>query len=105
MLLPVSPATQNTFYYRNMNSYSEIQGDLSTYFDNEKHAEKTLPIFRWSTAHDSNIKEYGKCSAVHLDRIHSSDSCTCTNTNCSIGQHISDIDYVFNDNVTRASDV
>ena len=55
------------------------------------------PIFRWSTAKDCNIKEYGKCSAVHLDRIHISDSCTCTNSNCSNRQHISDIDNLFDD--------
>ena len=62
--------------------------------NNEKHADKIPPIFRWSNAKDCNIKEYGKCSAFHLDRIHISDSCTCTNSNCSNRQHISDIDNV-----------
>ena len=65
--------------------------------NNEKHADKIPPIFRWSNAKDCNIKEYGKCSAVHLDRIHISDSCTCTNSNCSNRQHISDIDNLFDD--------
>ena len=73
--------------------------------NNEKHADKIPPIFRWSYAKDCNIKEYGKCSAVHLDRIHISDSCTCTNSNCSNIQHISDIDKLFDDicNVLRVS--
>ena len=65
--------------------------------NNEKHADKMPPIFRWSNAKDCNIKEYGKCSAVHLDRIHTSDSCTCTNPNCSNRQHITDIDDLFDD--------
>ena len=73
--------------------------------NNEKHADKIPPIFRWSNAKDCNIKEYGKCSAVHLDRIHISDSCTCTNSNCSNRQHISDIDNLFDDicNALRVS--
>ena len=65
-----------------------------------------MPLtFTWSNAKDCNIKEYGKCSAVHLDRIHISDSCTCTNSNCSNRQHISDIDSLFDDisNVLRVS--
>ena len=68
------------------------------------------PIFRWSNAKDCNIKEYGKCSAVHLDRIPTSDSCTCTNHNCSNHncsnrQHITDIDDLFDDicNALRVS--
>ena len=54
-------------------------------------------------AHECYIKEYGKCSAVHQDRIYISDSYTCTNTNCSIRQHISDIDNLVDDicNVCR----
>ena len=73
--------------------------------NNEKHANKIFPIFRWSNAKDCNIKEYGKYSAVHLDRIHISDSCTCTNSNCSNIQHISDIDHLFDDicNALRVS--
>ena len=65
--------------------------------NNEKHADKMPPIFRWSNTKDCTIKEYGKCSAVHLDRIHTSDSCTCTNPNCSNRQHITDIDNLFDD--------
>ena len=73
--------------------------------NNEKHAYKIPPIFRWSNAKDCNIKEYEKCSAVHLDRIHISDSCTCTNSNCSNIQHISNIDNLFDDicNALRVS--
>ena len=73
--------------------------------NNEEQADKMPPIFRWSYAKDCNIKEYGKCSAVHLDRIHISDSCTCTNPNCSNIQHISDIDNLFDDicNALRVS--
>ncbi len=73
--------------------------------NNEKHADKITPIFRWSNAKDCNIKEYGKCSAVHLDRIHISDSCTCNNYNCSNREHISDIDNLFDDicNALRVS--
>ena len=73
--------------------------------NNEKHADKIPPIFRWINAKDCNINEYGKCSAVHLDRIHISDSCTCTNSNCSNRQHISDIDNLFDDicNALRVS--
>ena len=73
--------------------------------NNEKHADKMSPIFRWSNAKDCNIEEYGKCSAVHLDRIHTSDSCTCTNPNCSNRQHISAIDNLFDDicNALRVS--
>ena len=72
---------------------------------NEKYADQIPPIFRWSNAKDCNIKEYGKCSAVHIDRIHISDSCTCTNSNCSNRQHISDIDNLFDDicNALRVS--
>jgi len=54
------------------------------YVNNEKHTDKMPPICKWSNARDCNIKEYCKCSAVHLDRMHISDSCTCTNTNCSV---------------------
>ena len=63
------------------------------------------PIFRLSTAKDCNIKEYGNCSAVHLDRIHTSDSCTSTNPNCSNRHQISDIDNLFHDicNALRVS--
>ena len=73
--------------------------------NNEKHADKIPPIFRWSNAKNCNIKEYGKCSAVHLDRIHTSDSCMCTNPNCSYRQHITDIDNLFDDicNALRVS--
>ena len=73
--------------------------------NNGKHADKMPLTFTWSNAKDCNIKEYGKCSAVHLDRIHISDSCTCTNSNCSNRQHISDIDSLFDDisNVLRVS--
>ena len=73
--------------------------------NNEKHADKIPLIFRWSNAKDCNIKEYGKCSAVRVDRIHISDSCTCTNSNCSNRQHISDIDNLFDDicNALRVS--
>ena len=62
------------------------------------------PIIRWFDAHDCSIKEYGKCSAVHLDRIHISDSYTCNNTNCSIRQHINYIDNLFDD-ICLESDV
>ena len=51
--------------------------------NNEKYADKMPSIFRWSNAKYCNIKEYGKCTAVHLDTIHTTDSCTCTNPNCS----------------------
>ena len=73
--------------------------------NNEKHADKMPPIFRWSNAKDCNIKEYGRCSAIHLDRIHTSDSCMCTNPNCSNRQHITDIDDLFADicNALRVS--
>ena len=54
-------------------------------------------MFRLSNAHDFNIKEYGKYSAVYLDRIHISDSYTYTNINCSIRQHKTDIDNLFDD--------
>lgn len=72
---------------------------------NEKHTDKMPPIFRWSKAQDYNIREYGKSSAVHLDRIHIPDSFTCVNTNCSMRRHISDIDNIFDEicNALRVS--
>ena len=42
--------------------------------NNEKRADKMPHIFRRSITKDCNIKEYGKCSAVRLDRMHTSDS-------------------------------
>ena len=50
---------------------------------NVKHADKMHPIFRWSKAQDHNIREYGKSSAVHLDKIQIPESFTCKKTNCS----------------------
>ena len=51
------------------------------------------------------ISKNMESAAVHLDRIHISDSCTCTNSNCSNIQHISDIDNLFDDicNALRVS--
>ena len=75
--------------------YTALTAEIGV--NNEKHADKMPPIFRSSSAKDCNIREYGNCSAVHLNRIHISDSCTCTNSNCSNRQHISDIDNLFDD--------
>ena len=64
---------------------------------NVKHADKMHPIFRWSKAQDHNIREYGKSSAVHLDKIQIPESFTCKKTNCSNRWHICDIDNLFDD--------
>ena len=63
------------------------------------------PIFRWSKAQDFNIRDYGKSSAVHLDKVHIPESFTYIKTNCSNIWHICDIDNLFDDicNALRVS--
>ena len=64
---------------------------------NEKHADKMPPIFRWSKAQYYKISEYGKSSAVHLDKVHIPESFTRTKTNCSNRWHTCNIDNLFDD--------
>ena len=72
---------------------------------NVKHADKMPPIFRCSKAQDYKIREYGKISAVHLDKVQIPESYTCTKTYCSNRWHICDIDNLFDDicNALRVS--